>query len=107
VDTGVIKHAEIKRYSALPRDAAGLFARGVRRYSELSLLFVTYINGQVSCHKRFKSKQDNEYFLHHRRSGRGRFGRRLSRTACLKTVMFENRLGGALFANRRCCPVEA
>jgi CreA protein len=30
-----------------------------------------------------QSEQDNEYFLHHRCSGRGRYGRRLSRTACL------------------------
>jgi hypothetical protein len=30
-----------------------------------------------------QSEQDNEYFLHHRRSGRGCCGGGLSRTACL------------------------
>ena len=41
----------------------------------------------------FQSEQNNEYLLHHRRSGRGHRGRRLSRSAPLMNEIARKRLG--------------
>jgi hypothetical protein len=41
----------------------------------------------------FQSEQNNEYLLHHRRSGRGHRGRRLSRSAPLMNEIARKKLG--------------
>jgi hypothetical protein len=46
----------------------------------------------------FQSEQSNEYFLHHRRSGRGHRGRRLSWSASLMNRLLE---AGQLFTSKQ------